>query len=106
MECRQGFKGAGGKWAYKTIATLLLRLEEKGAVKSKKYGKANCYTAILDKESYTKTQTKDFVKKMYNGSVRDLAVSLFRSDDMTKEDIDEIRKMFDLQEGKICLKTF
>lgn len=85
-----------GKWAYKTVATLLLRLEEKGAVKSEKEGKANCYTAVLNKENYQKTQTKDFIKKLYNGSVRDLAVSLFKSDDMTKEDIDEIRKMFDL----------
>ncbi len=84
------------KWAYKTVATLLIRMEEKGAVTSKKKGRVNYYTPILNKETYTKEQTKEFVSKLYNGSVKDLAVSLFKSDDMTQSDIDEIRKMFDL----------
>ena len=84
------------KWAYKTVATLLLRMEEKGAVVSEKVGKANCYTPVLDKEEYTESQTRNFIDKLYNGSVKDLAVSLFKSNDMTPEDIEEIRKMFDL----------
>ena len=86
----------GSKWKYKTVATLLLRLEEKGAVSSQKDGRANCYTPVLEKEEYTKMQTKNFVQKLYNGSAKDLAVSLFQSDDMTKDDIEEIRKLFDL----------
>lgn len=84
------------KWAYKTVGTLLIRLEEKGAVISEKKGRVNYYTPLLDKEEYTKRQTKEFVSKLYHGSVKDLAVSLFKSEDMTEEDIAEIRKMFDL----------
>ena len=84
------------KWKYKTVATLLLRMEEKGAVKSEKIDKANYYTPVLEKDVYTKSQTKSFIKRLYNGSAKDLAVSLFKSDDLTKEDIEEIRKMFDL----------
>lgn len=56
----------------------------------------NYYTLVLDKESYTKSQTKSFVQKLYNGSVKDLAVSLFQSGEMTKEDIEELRRLFDL----------
>lgn len=85
-----------GKWEYRTVATLLMRMKEKGAVKCHKESKANYYTPILDKGSYTKSQTKSFVQKLYNGSVKDLAVSLFKSDEMSKDDIEEIRKMFDL----------
>lgn len=85
-----------GKWEYRTVATLLLRMKEKGAVKCCKENKVNYYSPILDRDSYTKSQTKSFVQKLYNGSVKDLAVSLFKSDEMTKEDIDEIRKLFDL----------
>lgn len=85
-----------GKWEYRTVATLLLRMKEKGAVECEKRDKVNYYTPLLDKDTYTKSQTKSFVKKLYNGSVKDLAVSLFRSEDMSKEDIEEIRKMFDL----------
>lgn len=85
-----------GKWEYRTVATLLLRMEKKGAVECRKENKVNCYTSVLDREAYTKSQTKSFVQKLYNGSVKDLAVSLFKSDEMSEEDIDEIRKMFDL----------
>ncbi len=85
-----------GKWEYRTVATLLIRMREKGAVKCQKENKVNYYTPVLDKDSYTKSQTKSFVQKLYNGSVKDLAVSLFKNEDMTKEDIEEIRQMFDL----------
>ncbi len=84
------------KWAYKTVGTLLMRMEEKGAVSSEKRGRINYYTPVLDKEEYIKEQTKEFVSRLYHGSVKDLAVSLFKSEDMTESDIDEIRKMFDL----------
>ncbi|MCI8284443.1 MAG: BlaI/MecI/CopY family transcriptional regulator [Firmicutes bacterium] len=84
------------KWEYRTVATLLIRMREKGAVECVKKQKVNYYTPVLDKESYTKSQTKTFIQKLYNGSVKDLAVSLFKSEEMSKEDIEEIRKMFDL----------
>lgn len=84
------------KWAYKTVGTLLMRMEAKSAVSSEKRGRINYYSPILDKEEYTKEQTKEFVSKLYHGSVKDLAVSLFKSEDMTESDIDELRRMFDL----------
>lgn len=84
------------KWEYRTVATLLIRMREKGAVECVKENKVNYYTSLLDKNSYTKSQTKTFIQKLYNGSVKDLAVSLFRSEEMSKEDIEEIRRMFDL----------
>lgn len=83
-------------WEYRTVATLLTRMKEKGAVAVSKENKINYYTPVLDRETYKKTQTKTLVQKLYNGSVKDLAVSLFRSDEMTDDDIDEIRSMFDL----------
>lgn len=85
-----------GKWEYRTVATLLIRMREKGAVECVKENKVNYYTSLLDRDSYMKSQTKSFVQKLYNGSVKDLAVSLFKSEDMSEEDIEEIRKMFNL----------
>ena len=85
-----------GKWEYRTVATLLIRMREKGAVTCEKRENVNYYTPVLDRESYTKSQTKTFIQKLYNGSVKELAVSLFRSEEMTREDIEEIRKLFDL----------
>ena len=84
------------KWKYNTVGTFLQRLEEKGAVSATAEGRAKCYTPIIKREDYTREQTKSLVSRLYNGSVKELAVSLFRSDDMTAEDIAEIRKMFNL----------
>jgi predicted transcriptional regulator len=84
------------KWKYNTVGTLLLRMAEKGAVTSEKSGRTIYYTSALDQKEYTRSQTSDLISKLYNGSVKDLAVSLFESNAMTKEDIDDIRRMFDL----------
>ena len=83
-------------WEYRTVATLLLRMKEKGAVVSEKRNNVNFYTPIIEKKEYTEAQTKSFVQKLYNGSAKELAVSLFRSDELSKEDIEDIRKMFNL----------
>lgn len=83
-------------WTYNTVGTFLQRLEEKGAVTAAAEGRAKFYTPIIDRESYTQEQTKTLISRLYNGSVKDLAVSLFRSEDMTDDDIEEIRKMFNL----------
>ncbi|MBE7049450.1 MAG: BlaI/MecI/CopY family transcriptional regulator [Ruminococcaceae bacterium] len=87
---------SGVDWKYNTVGTLLLRLEAKGAVSSKKNGRTIEYKPELDEEVYKSVRTRSLVEKLYNGSVKELAVSLFKSDTMTKEDIDEIKKMFDL----------
>lgn len=84
------------KWVYKTVGTLLIRMEEKGAVISEKRGRVNYYKPVIARQDYTKEKTKNLISKLYNGSVKELAVALFKSDDMKKEDIEEIRRMFDL----------
>ena len=83
-------------WKYKTVATMLLRMEEKGAVNSEKSGKAFYYTSVLDRDDYTKVQTDSFIKRIYNGSAKELAVSLFSGDVLSEEDVEEIRRMFRL----------
>lgn len=85
-----------GKWKYNTVGTLLLRMEEKHAVTSEKIGRTIYYTSVLNEAEYIKQQTKSFIKRLYNGSAKDLAVSLFRDDAMSEEDIAEIREMFEL----------
>lgn len=84
------------RWKYKTVATLLMRMEEKGAVASSKEGKANLYRPLLEREAYQREQTKNFVDRLYNGSVRDLAVSLLHGGGLSEADVEEIRKLFQL----------
>ncbi len=87
---------SGTGWKYNTVGTLLLRMEAKGAVSSSKDGRNIVYTPVLCEEEYKINRTRSFVEKLYNGSVKDLAVSLFKSNEMSEEDIEEIKKMFKL----------
>ncbi len=84
------------KWKYNTVGTMLLRLAEKGVVASKKVNRVIFYSPILKREDYKKEQTSKLISRLYGGSARDLAVSLIGSGEMTREDIEEIRKMFGL----------
>lgn len=86
----------GKQWKYTTASTLLSRLVEKGAVAYEKKGKSYLYYPIIKKEEYKQSQTKNLVSKLYDGSVKNLAVSLFKAGEMSEDDIEEIKKMFNL----------
>lgn len=83
-------------WKYSTIATLLGRISEKGAVSHEKRGRFYYYTPCITKESYKKEQTRHLISKLYNGSVKNLVVSLFENKQMSAEDIAEIKEKFHL----------
>lgn len=84
------------KWKYNTVGTLLLRMVEKGAVVSEKKNRIIYYRPVWEREAYQKEQTETLIDRLYHGSAKELAVSLFQKGNMTKEDLEDIRKMFDL----------
>lgn len=84
------------EWKYSTIATLFSRMVEKGAVSHEKRGRFFYYTPLVSEEEYKEGQTKNFISKLYNGSVKNLVVSLFENKQMSDEDIAELKKRFDL----------
>lgn len=85
-------------WKKTTIATFLTRLAEKGALFAEKKGKLYYYTALITEKEYKKSQTKNLIQTLYNGSVRDFAVSLFEEETFSDEDIQELRSIFDEKE--------
>ena len=86
-------------WKRTTISTFLTRLVQKGAVSSEKIGKLYFYTPLISQREYRKSQTKNLIKTLYDGSVRDFAVSLFKEEKLTDEDIKELRALFDEKEN-------
>lgn len=83
-------------WKYSTIATLFSRLVEKGAVSYEKKGRFFYYTPLISEKEYQQVQTKNFVSKLYNGSVKNLVVSLFENQQVSEQDLEELKKRFDL----------
>lgn len=86
-------------WKKTTIATFLTRLVEKGALDAKKDGKVYYYTPLISQKEYRKSQTKNLIKNLYNGSVKDFALALFEDEKLSNDDIEELRAIFDNREG-------
>ena len=81
-------------WKKTTIATFLTRLVEKGALSAEKEGKLYYYTPIVPVEEYRKTKTESLINNLYHGSVKEFAVALFENENLSEEDIAELRAIF------------
>jgi len=84
------------EWTYSTVSTLFGRMVEKGAVTYEKRGRFYYYSPTISEDEYKQLQTKNFIANLYDGSVKKLAVSLFKTGDLSTADVEEIKKMFNL----------
>ena len=86
-------------WKRTTISTFLTRLVEKGAITSEKRGREYYYTPIITEKEYRKSQTNNLIKSLYNGSVKEFAAALFEDENLSENDIKELRAIFDDREA-------
>lgn len=92
-------KAVEGKgWKRTTIATFLARLVEKGALSAERRGKSWYYTPILTAKEYKKSQVKNLIKNLFDGSAQNLVASLFEEEQFSENDIKELRAIFDNKE--------
>ena len=84
-------------WTPSTISTFLQRLLKKNIISCEKKGNANLYYPILKQEDYNISETKNFLSKMYKGSVKNLVAALYEKKQLSKEELSELRDMFDLE---------
>ncbi len=82
-------------WKKTTIATFLTRLTEKGALLSEKQGKLYYYTAVITEKEYKRSQVRNLIKTLYNGSAREFALSFFDEKLLSDKDVEELRAIFD-----------
>lgn len=87
------------QWKRTTISTFLTRLADKGAVRCEKRGNQYFYMPILSENDYRRMQTTHLITRLYNGSVKDLAVALFEDTTLTDDDIHELKAIIDGREG-------
>lgn len=74
-----------------TIKTLIYRLIEKGTITSKKkQGKNVEYIPLITEKQYQKKVSKNFLNKIYSGSIKSLMLNFVEDQEMTKEDIEEL----------------
>jgi len=85
-------------WKRTTIATFLARLVEKGALAVERRGKSQYYTPLFSAGTYKRSQLKRFVKRLFDGSAKELVASLFEEEELSREELEELRSAFDEKE--------
>lgn len=77
------------------LQVLLTRLADKGFLSCKKLGRLNYYKALILQEDYNSSETHLFLERLYRNSPKSLIMSLIKDHGVTKEDIDEIKKLLE-----------
>lgn len=75
-----------------TIISLLLRLVDKGFIKTNKIGRKNKYTALVSETEYKVAQTETFLNKIYEGNAKDLISTLIQKDFISTGDYEDLKK--------------
>ncbi len=84
--------GKDREWKIQTVVSLMLRLVERGFLRSEKHGKERSYFPIVSKEDYLKFETSNFMKQYHDSSLFNLINTLYDDKALTDEDIDELLK--------------
>lgn len=83
------------QWNPKTIHTLLKRLVQKNAITYQKQSRLFVYTPLIKKEEYIQQQNHSFLQRFYNGNFSYLFASYLDNEDLTEEDINELKSILE-----------
>lgn len=87
-------------WKTSTLSTILKRLIEKGYLTKSMIGKVNYYDPVLTLDEYKKHETQSFLSRLYNGKVKNFIASLVDDDELSRDDIAELKEWFARKEEK------
>lgn len=82
-------------WKKTSILTFLSRLVEKGYLSCEKNGKSNFYEPIVSYEEFSRRESKHILDKLYRNSLKNFVVSLYDGDELSRQDVKELREFLD-----------
>ncbi|WP_394525293.1 BlaI/MecI/CopY family transcriptional regulator [Lacrimispora sp. JR3] len=87
-------------WSPKTVHTLLKRLVLKEAITYRKESRVFVYTPLVKEQEYLKKANDHFLNRFYNGKISSMVTNYINSENMTKEDLEELRKLLLNEHGE------
>ena len=90
-EVAEALAGKDGT-AYTTILTMMRIMKDKGYLRCKKDGRAHVYTPRVDRETAARKAVRQLLGKFFAGSPGELVLSFLRDEDLTVEEIDELKR--------------
>lgn len=80
-------------WSKSTCATMVRRMSDKGLIGFELKGKTKYFYPMVNKEDVVVQETRDFIQRIYDGSVGMMMSALVRQNDLSKEDIRELQEI-------------
>jgi predicted transcriptional regulator len=80
------------EWKAPTVNSLMLRLVERGFLRTEKNGKERTYFPLVDKEDYLKFETGNFMKLYHENSFLSFVNTLYDGKQLNDADIKELMK--------------
>ncbi|WP_337473187.1 BlaI/MecI/CopY family transcriptional regulator [Jutongia sp.] len=87
-------------WSKSTSATMVRRMTEKELIGYEENGKTKYFFPKVDKQDVVVQETRDFLQRIYDGSVGMMMSALVRQDDLSAEDIQELQEILKAAEKK------
>ncbi len=87
-------------WSKSTCATMVRRMAEKGLIGYDAQGKTKYFYAKVEKEDVVVQETRDFLQRIYDGSVGMMMSALLRQNDLSGEDIQELQEILEEAQNK------
>lgn len=91
MEKLQGEKD----WAPTTVLNFLARLVERGFLKVEKQGRINIYSAIVEEKDYIEAESKSFLERLHNSSLKSFVAALYDGGALSREDAEDLKRYID-----------
>ena len=82
-------------WKPQTVLTMLVRLENKGFLRSEKAGKERLYFTVITENDYLKIERDSFRSRFSGSSFSGLVKALYDGESISDEDINELKEWLD-----------
>lgn len=86
--------------AHSTVQTLLRGLEEKKAVDHQTEGRTFTFFPLIQEADYKQSATHDLLSRVFRGSVEGLVAHLLQSEDVSSDELADLRKLINRQAKK------
>lgn len=80
-------------WSKSTCATMVRRMAEKGLIGYEENGKTKYFFPKVNKDDVAVQETREFLERIYDGSIGMMMSALVNQNDLSKEDIRELQEI-------------
>ena len=86
-------------WVVQSVITLLIRLVERGFLRTEKNGNERTYYPLVARDEYLQFETGNFIKQYHENSFINLVNTLDNDKALSEKDIDELLKWVKERKG-------